>query len=270
MTHPFFAAPTPLVIGHRGCAGEAPENTLASFDLALRQGAHIIESDIHTTRDGVPVLVHDDAVDRCTNGTGRVDAHSWEELKTLDAGYRFTRNGTPGHPQRGRGLAIPSLEEAFATFPDTRFNLEIKQLAPGFVERCVEIVVAAGREPLTLLTAGEDAVMTALRQTVNRTGSKVALGASLADILAHIDSAQRGTPPPPHVHALQVPPEFGGQPLVTREFLDHAHAHGIQVHVWTLNDPLEMSALLDLGVDGIVTDHPGRLVDLLATRTEPN
>lgn len=266
VAHPFFDLPTPLVIGHRGCAGEAPENTLASFERALAQGAQILESDVHCTRDGVPVLVHDEVLDRCTDGTGRVDATRWEELRALDAGYRFSPDGGRSHPQRGRGLGIPSLEEAFAAYPGARFNLEIKQLAPGFVERCIELVIDAGRQATTLLAAGEDEVMAVVRHQVNQMEVATALGASVADVIAHIDTARRGVAPPSGIHALQVPPEFAGNPLVTREFVDHAHAHGTQVHVWTINDPGQMLELLDLGVDGLITDYPGRLTELLAAR----
>ena len=111
--HPFFEIPAPIVIGHRGCAGEVPENTLESFARGLADGAAILESDVHATRDGVPVLIHDDDVARVTQGSGLVAELDLAELQQLDAGFHFRRS--PGQEPlfRGRGLHIPSLDRLF-------------------------------------------------------------------------------------------------------------------------------------------------------------
>ncbi len=253
-------------MGHRGSAGDAPENTLRSFEHGLAQGAAILESDVHATRDGVPVLIHDDVVDRTTNGSGRVADLTRVELGRLDAGYRFTPDGGRTHPYRGRGLRIPTLEESLAAFPGARFNLELKETLPGLVEKTLELVARAGREHATLLTTGRDALMAELRDRIAKSGAKVAVGAAPGDVLRFVRSALDGRPPPPGPMALQVPPDFAGRALVTRPFVEHAHAHDVQVHVWTINDPAEILRLLDVGVDGIVTDYPGRMVELLRTR----
>ena len=266
MTHPYFALPPPLVIGHRGCAGEVPENTLASFERGLEDGAAILESDVHLTRDGVPVLIHDDELDRVSDGSGRVAGLRFEELAALDAGYRFTPDGGRSHPFRGRGLRVPSLDEALAAFPGARFNLELKEDLPGMVERTVEVVAEAGRCELTLLTAEADALMAKLREHLARTGAGCALGACTADVVDFVRSARDGGTPRQGPMALQIPAEFYGRPLVTRALVDHAHAHGVQVHVWTVNDPAEMVALLDLGVDGLITDFPARAAALTRAR----
>jgi glycerophosphoryl diester phosphodiesterase len=264
--HPYFDVPRPTVIGHRGCAGETPENTLPSFARALEQGAAILESDVHVTRDGVPVLLHDELLERTTDGSGRVAGLTLAELRRLDAGHRFSPDGGATHPFRGRGIQVPTLEEALAAFPDARFNLELKEgAAPGLVERSLEVVEKAGRASRTLLTAGDDALMARLRAEVARRGVPVALGASVADVVAFLASALAYRAPPPGAMALQVPPTFAGRPLVTREFVEHAHAHGIVVHVWTIDEPDEMRALLALGVDGIVTDFPARLCSLIGS-----
>ena len=133
MTHPYFDLPRPVVIGHRGCAGEVPENTLASFEAGLAAGAAILESDVHVSRDGVPVLIHDDVVDRVTDGSGPVADLDLAELSRLDAGHRFERDGR--HPFRGRGLRIPTLEQALRTFPAARFNLELNARDFHIIER---------------------------------------------------------------------------------------------------------------------------------------
>jgi glycerophosphoryl diester phosphodiesterase len=264
--HPFFDLELPIVLGHRGCAGEAPENTLPSFERALATGAAILESDVHLTRDGVPVLIHDEAVDRTTQGRGAVRELSLAELQRLDAGHRFSPDAGRSHPYRGRGVRVPTLEQALAALPGARFNLELKEDVPGMVEETLAVLRAAGREELTLLTAERDGLMARLRAELARGGAGVAQGASAGDVLAFVRAALDGVPPAPGPQALQVPANHDGRPLVTREFVAHAHAHGLQVHVWTIDEPAEMHALLDLGVDGLVTDFPGRMLGVIAER----
>lgn len=266
MGHPYFDVPVPTVIGHRGCAGEVPENTLASFRRALESGAAILESDVHLTRDGVPVLIHDDDVARVSEGAGRVSDLDLAQLQALDAGYRFRPESAAEYPFRGRGLRIPSLCEAFESLPGARFNLELKQDLPGLVEATVALVEDLKRADITLLTAESGPLARRLQARLDARGVHAALGASAEDVLAFVRSALDGSPPPAGPMALQVPAGFRDQPLVTEPFVRHAHAHGIRVHVWTINDPGEMTRLLDLGVDGLVTDFPARMRDLLAAR----
>lgn len=266
MTHPYFDLATPLVIGHRGAAGERPENTLPSFARALEQGADILETDAHPTADGQVVLFHDDTLDRTTNGNGPVNAQTLSALRGLDAGFRFTPHGGAigATPFRGHGVRIPTLDETLEAFPSARLNIELKENAPGFIERTLAILREHGREETTLLTAGEDPVMEALRAEVKASGSRVALGASIGDVLRFVRCAIDASAPPDAVMALQIPADFAGKPLVTAELLKHAHLHGIQIHVWTINDAPEMERLLALGVDGIVSDFPGRLAEVIA------
>jgi glycerophosphoryl diester phosphodiesterase len=267
--HPYLALPTPFSIGHRGCAGEVPENTLPSFERALEQGAAILESDVHLTRDGVAVLIHDPTVDRVTEQTGSVAELTWSEVRRLDAGYRFGSDGGQSQSFRGEGLRIPSLVEAFETFPDARFNLELKSDHPRMVTAAIDTVMAMGREDRTLLTAGDDAIMAVLRKRLAELPRPIAQGASTGDVLDFVRTALEGGSPVSEPMALQIPAAFAGRPLVTRELVDHAHAHDVHVHVWTINDPTEMDALLDLGVDGIITDFPARATERTAARRSP-
>ena len=271
MAHPFFE-PTPLILGHRGAAAHAPENTLLSFERAIELGAGVIESDVQVSRDGVPVLMHDAAVDRVTNGAGVVESMSLAELQALDAGHHFSIGdrgeldaGADGR-FRGRGLRVPSLEEAFQEFPGVRFNLEIKTSAPGLVERVIELVSKYRREVDTLLTAADDAIMKAIRDLLERHRLAAATSASVSEVAAVARAAADGRDPPPNIMALQIPTHFAGRPLVTPALVAHAKAHDIQLHVWTINDRDEMTALLDLGVDGLVTDFPDRAAQAIARR----
>jgi glycerophosphoryl diester phosphodiesterase len=260
--HPFFDVEAPIILGHRGAAGERPENTLASFEHALETGAGILESDIQISSDGIPVLFHDETLERTTGASGRVDAMSLAELRTLDAGACFVDAGG-ARAWRGRGLRIPTLEEAFECLPDARFNLEIKTDRPAAIGATLDRVERFGRAERTLLTAAEDDTMATLRALLAERKIRPATGACLAEIVAAVQAAVSGDPMPPGVMALQVPPAFMGDPLVTRPFVEHAHRNGIQVHVWTLNEWSEIEPMLALGVDGIVTDHPGRLAERL-------
>ncbi|MEE3326943.1 MAG: glycerophosphodiester phosphodiesterase [Myxococcota bacterium] len=267
MKHPFFHVPHPIVLGHRGAAGSAPENTLFAFREGLSQGAHLLESDIQITADGVPILLHDSQVDRTTEGHGEAAQLSLKEIQSLDAGCRFTpAEGIQASPRTDAPLRIPTLREAFEEFPETPFNLEIKGESRALVSAVVALVQEFDREDRTLLTAGEDPIQALLREELKRTNAHPALGASLADILEVIRSAQNQTPPQTDSMALQIPRLFGDGPLVTPELLAHCHQYDIEVHVWTINDPDEMAELLDLGVDGLVTDTPGVMTRLLADR----
>jgi len=260
--HPFFDVPRPVVIGHRGAAGTHPENTLISFEAALAQGAQILESDIHVTRDGVPILLHDPDVGRVTEAEGPADRFDWATLSELDAGHRFA-DASGATPFRGKGVAIPSLESAFERFPDARFNLEIKCPNREAMRATLDLIERFGRSDRTLLAAGEDDVMRDLRDVAQSHSAHPAFGASLAEIVASIGSALNKGPMPDGVMALQIPADFAGNPLATPELISHAHAHGVQVHVWTINDLAEIEQLLANGADGIVTDLPGQMHEWL-------
>jgi glycerophosphoryl diester phosphodiesterase len=191
---------------------------------------------------------------------------SSNELQQLDAGYRFSPEGHREHPERGRGHRIPLLEDALRAFPALRFNLEIKERRSALIEGTVACVRRLGREDTVLLAAAEDDTMADLRAHMRATGSRAAVGASAGDVLGVIRAALAGEPPPAGPMALQIPPGFGSHPLVTRELIDYAHAHELVIHVWTINDAAEIERLLDLGVDGVMSDFPGRVAAVVERR----
>jgi glycerophosphoryl diester phosphodiesterase len=266
MTHPYFDAPTPLILGHRGAAGAVPENTLMAFDRGLKDGAHMIECDVHVSRDGVPVVIHDPDLDRTTDGRGAVGAIKFSELQTLDAGYHFVCPETGKADYRNQGIRVPSLHQAFTDFPQTSFNIEIKAADRDLVGSVLSLIADFERADRTLVVAGDNAIQAQIRQTIARTGIRPALGASLGDIVEIVKAAQDGQPHSSDCMAIQIPFFFGAERLVTPGLIDHCHAHGVQVHVWTINSPEHMTELLDLGVDGLVTDWPGLLAEVLAQR----
>jgi glycerophosphoryl diester phosphodiesterase len=257
--HPYFAAPTPLLFGHRGASGEAPENTMAAFELAWQQGVRFLEMDCHATRDGEIVVLHDAMLERTTDGRGAVRELRFDEVARLDAGYRFTPDGET-FPFRGKGVRVPRLVDVLAAFPDARINLEVKQPGAEVAERVLELVRAARAEERVLLAAEDPGVL----ETIRALEPATALGSSRDDVIAFYSALAEGTIDAhrPRGHALQIPPSFLGRALVTEESLSAARALGLHLHVWTINEPAEMRSLLAAGVHGIMSDFPGRLLEV--------
>ena len=255
--HPYFSVPTPHLFGHRGASGEAPENTLPAFERAWEAGVPYLEMDCHASSDAEIVVIHDATLDRTTDGRGPVKAQSFKALQRLDAGYRFTRVGEH-FPFRGQGVQLPRLADVLAAFPEARINLEIKQADPPIIGRVVELLRRADAIDRVLLAAEDDGIMAEIRAAEPGT----AIGMSRGDIVALFQAAleDRLDAYQAPGHALQIPPSFMGDSLVTPENLALARRAGLCVHVWTINDPEEMRGLLRAGVDGLMSDFPARLV----------
>ena len=255
------------ILAHRGASARAPENTLEAFRLAVEEGAGGLELDVHATRDGEIVVIHDASVDRTTDGSGAVAGMTLEELRRLDAGYRFSPDGGRTFPYRGRGTRIPTLAEVYAQFPDVRVNADIKETRAGTEEVVLRVIRRAAAEVRTLVASNDHAVVRRFRRA---SGGRIRTAASRREIAAfYLMSCSRlkalGRPA---YDALQVPVEHKGIALVTPRFLGAAHSRDVRVDVWTINDAAEMRRLLDLGVDGVMTDRPGVLASLLEERGE--
>ncbi len=263
--HPFFSGPRPRIGGHRGAAGTMPENTLASFARALEEGATFVELDVHETRDGEIVVIHDETVQRTTDGAGAVREMRLSELQRLDAGFRFTRDRGSTHPLRGQGIRIPTLREFFSDFPQAGATIEIKALSPPAVETLIDLVEEFRRAPRVVVAAQNDSVMRAVRRVVRDRGLSIATGFAMGEIRAFMAALWTGREPPTEAagQAMQIPPRYEGRALVTPASVAAAHERGVEVHVWTVNDVDEMRDLLAMGVDGIVTDYPARLRDVV-------
>ena len=259
MNLPFFSGPKPRVIGHRGAAGVAPENTLAAFERAVLDGADIVELDVHRTRDGEIVIVHDDTVERTTDGHGEVKRLTLAELQKFDAGYRFD-DEDGRHPFRGQGVVIPTLGDLFTRLPEIKAIVEIKQSDPPIVKDVLDVVHRAGKEADVLLATEHDDIMRDNRAELGA-DSACATGFCRGEVAAFVGWLTRGAAAGyrPAGAALQVPPEAEGVQLVTAQTLAAAHALGLEIFVWTINEPAEMERLLELGADGIISDYPGRL-----------
>ncbi|NRA04492.1 MAG: glycerophosphodiester phosphodiesterase [Myxococcales bacterium] len=257
--HPFLEPPTPHLFAHRGASGECPENTLPAFDRAWQTGVPFLEMDCHATRDGEIVVHHDAHVDRLSDGTGPIAEFLWKDLARFDAGYRFTADGR-SFPFRGCGVRIPLLADVIERYPEARINLEIKQADPPIAERVVGLIRELGAAERMLLASEQDAVIASIRALDPGTAS----GSSLRDAVNFFAALDGGRIAgfEPMGQALQIPPRFGERELVTEQSVAAAHRLGLLVHVWTVNDADEMRRLLDLGVDGIMSDFPDRLIEV--------
>lgn len=249
---PFPSLPRPLLFGHRGASAKAPENTLAAFELAVAAGVDVLELDVHLSRDGVVVVHHDASVERTTNGSGEVRGFTYAELRALDAGYRYV-DATGRHGYRGCGCQIPRLADVLAAFPGRGFNIELKQAEPPMVRAVLDVLDRAGN-PEVVLAAADDGIMRAIEAA--KLG--VPLGMSSAECWRFWWQAMLGRTPREFAgRCLQVPPyHYGVLPVTSRRVVRAAHDAGLEVHVWTINDPHEATHWLERGVDGVMSDDP--------------
>ena len=265
-SHPYFAAEAAgtQVIAHRGGAGLRPENTLAAFEHALGLGADVIEMDVRATAEGQLVVIHDATVERTTDGRGAVSAFTLAEIKRLDAGHRFTPDGGRSFPWRGRGLTVPTLAEVLAQFPRARLVIEPKPEAPGVAASLCAALREGGAAGRVIVGSFRDSSLDEFR----RACPEVATAASTSEGLRFLAMQKAGVADAlsPGVQALQVPVYFGGVRVLTRDFVEAARRRNLKVHAWTINDPEEMRRLVEAGVDGIMTDYPDRLLELLGRR----
>jgi glycerophosphoryl diester phosphodiesterase len=242
------------VIAHRGASAEAPENTLPAFEAAVRRGADAFELDVRLTADGAPVVIHDDTLDRTTDRTGLVRSHTLAELRSVDAGARFTADQGRTHPYRGGDARIPTLGEVLWAFPRMPVLLEIKE--------------PEAQEAVRKVLLQEDAAERCVVASENREALRVfdeppfTRGASGAEISALYWAALLGRrPPAAGYRLLSVPERHRGLTVPTRRFVAAARALGCPVHVWTVDRPAAAQRLWRGGVAGIVTNSPHAILE---------
>lgn len=263
----------PRNIAHRGASAQAPENTLEAFRLARDAGAGVIEMDLQMTRDGQVVVIHDETLDRTTDGSGAVDNKSLEELRGLDAGHAFTPGGVPDegsdasgeHVYRDSGVRVPEFSEVLEEFPELRLNVEIKADSPGMERAVLEEIQRAGAEDRVLVASHEGSVIRRFREVSE---GEIETAASVREVVRfYALSALRleGLWRPPY-DALQIPVQRRGLTLASPRMIEAAHSRGVRVDVWTIDDPTEMRRLLDLGADAIITNRPAALREVLQRR----
>ena len=248
---PYFEPARPRVFAHRGLALDAPENTLLAFAHALAVGVDHVETDVQASRDGVAVVAHDDDLSRVGGTSDRVDALTAAELARLDL---------------GAGQHMPTLAEALDAFPDLRFNIDLKSEAS--IAPTIEAIRKTRAEQRVLLTSfSEQRRRAALRMlpevATSASGPRfaLALAASVVRATPAVRRALTG------IHAVQIPERALGLSTVTPARIRAFHSAGVEVHVWTIDEPAIMARLLDLGVDGIVTDRADLALEVISRRS---
>jgi len=268
---PFLQGPRPLAFAHRGGSLLWPENTMTAFRGAVEMGYRYLETDLHATRDGALVFIHDDTLERTTDGSGPVWEHTLAELKRFDAGYHFSPDGGRTYPYRGQGVTVPTLEEVVEAFPEVRLNVEIKQAClsgrqeqPSAVAAVADFIEKRGLQDRLLVASFRDRVV---REFRSASGGAVATSAAQGEArrfwLASRLRLERLLRVP--YDALQVPVRYGSRTVVDRRLVEAAHRRGLQVHVWTVDEPEDMRRLLGLGVDGLMSDRPDLLLEVVGS-----
>ncbi|MFJ8733345.1 glycerophosphodiester phosphodiesterase [Streptomyces bauhiniae] len=248
--HPYLDHPGPIPFAHRGGAAEGAENTentVAQFRRAVALGYRYIETDVHLTADGTLVAFHDDSLDRVTDGTGRIADLPWAEVQQARVGGREP---------------VPLFAELLETFPEVRWNVDVK--AEAALLPFLELVERADAWDRVCLGSFSEA---RVRRAQRLAGPRLATSFGTLGVLG-LRLRSWGLPAPVRGSAVaaQVPQVQSGVPVADGRFVRAAHARGLQVHVWTVNEPERMHRLLDLGVDGIMTDHIDTLREVMEDR----
>ena len=256
----FLDHPTPIAIAHRGGAEELPENTLPAFDAAVELGYHHLETDAHVSRDGVVFSFHDHVLDRVTDRRGRLVDLLAAEILAADAAHHFSTDGTT-FPLRGTGIRVPTMEEVLTRWPGVFVNIDTK--SDAVVEPLVELLRRLDAFDRVCIGSFSD---DRLRRVRRLSAGAICTSMGPAGITAAWLASRSGRMPRLRADCLQVPVRARRLVVVDRRFLDAAHAAGLQVHAWTIDDATEMTELLELGVDAIMTDRPRLLREVLVAR----
>jgi glycerophosphoryl diester phosphodiesterase len=246
--HPYLDNTTPIAFAHRGGTSVAPENSLRAFDDAINLGYQYIETDVHATSDGKLVAFHDNDLQRTCNKPWRIEETDWSTLSTARI------DGTD---------AIPLLDDLLSTWPNVRINIDCKSDAA--MKPLIDTVRRTNCIDRICIGSFSDKRLRHLRSEL---GADLCTSMGPQEVTRLVLGSTTGIPLNPSRHALvaQVPVRQGPIPVVTRRSIDRAHQLGLQVHVWTIDDPLEIGRLLDLGVNGIMSDDTRALKDVFTAR----
>jgi glycerophosphoryl diester phosphodiesterase len=265
--HPYYAdRPTVMVIAHQGGNHLWPDNTLFAFQNAVALGADVLEMDLHITSDDTLVIIHDETVDRTTDGSGEVEQMTLAEIKALDAAYRWTRDDGATYPYRGQGIQIPTLEEVFQAFPGQRMTIEIKKTERSMAKPFCAMIRKYNMQNRVLVASFHDQRMAEFRAECPEVATSSARQETTVFVL--LSKVWLGGLFSPQFHSLQVPKESSGITVMTPEFVQAAHARNLKVEPWTINDPEQMRQYLAWGVDGMITDRPDLLLEILGRQNQ--
>jgi glycerophosphoryl diester phosphodiesterase len=253
--HPYLDRPGPWLVAHRGASDVAPENTLPAFDRAAALGVDAFEIDVHRSADDVVFVFHDDETGRITGAPGTIEGRTAAEIAALDAGFAFTPDGGETFPFRGGGVRIPTLAEVLARYPSMRLSIDAKTADAPLARALASAIRAAGAEDRVVVGSFVDAQARRLGRLLPGVCRFLPQHAAAW----YVVGATLHLPPlgAPAYQLAALPRRQGRIEVVTPRLVAHLHRRGIPVHVWTVDDEVEMRELLALGVDGLITNRPG-------------
>ncbi len=256
--------PRPLVISHQGGDRVWPGNTLFAFQRSAELGVDVIETDLRMSKDGVLVITHDASVERISNGRGMISDLTYAELTQLDAAYNWSPDNGQTFPYRGQGITYVSLEEVFKALPEMRFNIDMKQTDPPIDRAFCELVVHYSMQDKVLAASFHHQNNLAFRKLCPQMATSADESETRDFVLANFLFLGRLFSPA--YQAFQVPVTQYGLPVITKAFVAAAHERNVRVDAWTIDDPAEMRRLIDLGVDGIISDRPDLLMQVVGRK----
>lgn len=259
MTFKSFLDPLPRVVAHRGDSANYPENTIEAFKSANRLGVDVIETDVHLTKDNQIVIWHDDTLERNTDGKGRIEDHTLEELKKYDAGYTFTKDGGKTFPFRGKGVRLMTLEEALTELPEQRYNVDLKTDAPVIADYFKETIKRCKAEKRVCVASFHLNNLKRIRKIAPEIQSSLTTGEVVPKVLFKTFYPNRETK---MRLVFQVPRKAGPIKVITPSFIKKWHKKNAVIMVWTINERDEMKELYEMGVDTVMTDHPEILIEV--------
>lgn len=260
--HPYYQdLNRPLVIAHQGGDGVWPGETMLAYQSATELGADVLEMDIHITADGELILMHDETVDRTTDGTGEIETMTLADLKKLDAAYDWTPDEGQTYPYRGKGVTVATLKEVFEAFPEMRMTIEIKKTNASMAMPFCDLIREYNMQDNILAASFHDERLKEFRKECPEVATSSAKNETTVFVL--LTKSFLGGFYSPKFHSLQVPEESGGITVMTPSFVRAAHARNLAVEPWTINDEETMREFIEWGVDGIITDRPDILLKVL-------
>jgi glycerophosphoryl diester phosphodiesterase/membrane-associated phospholipid phosphatase len=252
------------IIAHAGAQGHAPPNTMEAFGAALELGADTLEMDLQLTADGEVVTIHDGTVDRTTDGSGAVNELTLEQFQALDAGATWEADDG-ATPYRGQGVRHATLREVFDAFPDTPLVIELKtDGGEAIIQPVVDLVDEHGRQDDVVVASFSEDYLRPVREQLPGVTTNMPETETYAFYVRTLAGMHPWWSAPGEV--FQVPEEFDGRRVVTPRFTRAAERLGVEVHVWTVNEPEQMHRVLDAGAHALITDYPDRVVEVLAER----
>ena len=254
----------PLVIAHQGGDGIWPGDTMFAYQNAVKIGADVLEMDAHITKDGQIVLMHDEKVDRTTDGTGLIEDLTLQQLKQLDAAYRWSNDGGATFPYRGHGIQVPTLEELFQAFPQMRYVIEIKLTQNPIDVPLCELIRKDHMQDNVVIASFHDQAMQNFRTTCPEVATSASRGEVTRFVLfGKIFLSGLVAPKYESIQPPYDPKESKNIPIMTRRFIRESHAKNLAVEPWTVDDPAIMRQYIEWGVDGIMTDRPDLMIQVL-------